>query len=55
MNCAMLEWSNAVKTEPATQLPECIEGPEAFHRFDEGVNADSFRSALHACAPRARV
>jgi hypothetical protein len=26
-----------MKTEPATQLPECIEGPEAFRRFDEGV------------------
>jgi hypothetical protein len=23
-----------MKTEPATQLPECIEGPEAFTRFD---------------------
>lgn len=26
-----------MKTEPTTQLPECIEGPEAFKRFDEGV------------------
>jgi hypothetical protein len=26
-----------MKTEPATSLPECIEGPEAFRRFDEGV------------------
>jgi hypothetical protein len=23
--------------DPATELPECIEGPEAFRRFDEGV------------------
>jgi hypothetical protein len=26
-----------MKTEPATRLPECIEGPEAFKRFDEGM------------------
>jgi hypothetical protein len=26
-----------MKTDPATPLPECIEGPEAFRRFDEGV------------------
>lgn len=26
-----------MKTEPATQLPDMIEGPEAFKRFDEGV------------------
>jgi hypothetical protein len=26
-----------MKTEPATSLPECIEGPEASHRFDDGV------------------
>jgi hypothetical protein len=26
-----------MKTEPATSLPECIEGPEAFRRFDEGT------------------
>jgi hypothetical protein len=26
-----------MKTQPATPLPECIEGPEAFQRFDEGV------------------
>ena len=25
-----------MKTDPAT-LPECIEGPEAFRRFDEGM------------------
>jgi hypothetical protein len=24
-----------MKTEPATQLPECHEGQEAFKRFDE--------------------
>jgi hypothetical protein len=24
-----------MKTEPATQFPECHEGPEAFKRFDE--------------------
>jgi hypothetical protein len=23
--------------DPATPLPECIEGPEAFRQFDEGV------------------
>ena len=23
--------------DPATQLPECIEGPEAFRRFDEAA------------------
>jgi len=22
---------------PTTPLPECIEGPEAFRRFDEGI------------------
>jgi hypothetical protein len=26
-----------MKSEPATQLPDCNEGPEAFRRFDEGV------------------
>jgi len=26
-----------MKTESATQLPECIEGPEAFARFDNEV------------------
>jgi len=26
-----------MKTDPATPLPECIEGPEAFRRFDEGI------------------
>jgi hypothetical protein len=26
-----------MKTELATPLPECIEGPEAFRRFDEGT------------------
>jgi hypothetical protein len=26
-----------MKPDPATQLPECIEGPEAFKRFDDGV------------------
>jgi hypothetical protein len=26
-----------MKTEPATPLPECIEGPEAFQRFDSAV------------------
>jgi hypothetical protein len=26
-----------MKTEPATQLPECHEGPQAFQRFDAGV------------------
>jgi hypothetical protein len=26
-----------MKTESAPMLPECIEGPEAFRRFDEGV------------------
>jgi hypothetical protein len=26
-----------MKTEPATPLPECHEGPEAFRRFDDAV------------------
>lgn len=26
-----------MKTEAATQFPECHEGPEAYRRFDEGV------------------
>jgi hypothetical protein len=26
-----------MKPDPATPLPECIEGPEAFRRFDEEV------------------
>ncbi len=26
-----------MKIEPATPLPDCIEGSEAFRRFDEGV------------------
>jgi hypothetical protein len=26
-----------MKTEPASTLPECHEGPEAFRQFDEGV------------------
>jgi hypothetical protein len=26
-----------MKAEPATPLPECHEGREAFQRFDEGV------------------
>jgi hypothetical protein len=26
-----------MKIEPAIQLPECIEGPEAARQFDEGV------------------
>jgi len=26
-----------MKNEPATPLPECIEGPEAFQRFDESI------------------
>jgi len=26
-----------MKTEPAMPLPACVEGPEAFRRFDEGV------------------
>jgi hypothetical protein len=26
-----------MKTEPATPLPDCIEGAEAFQRFDEGT------------------
>ena len=28
-----------MKTEPATPLPECIEGPEAFQRFDALVDS----------------
>ena len=26
-----------MKDESETQLPECLEGPEAFRRFDEGM------------------
>lgn len=26
-----------MKSDPATNLPECVEGIEAFIRFDEGV------------------
>jgi hypothetical protein len=26
-----------MKPDPAIPLPNCIEGPEAFRRFDEGV------------------
>lgn len=26
-----------MKSEPATSLPECVEGPDAFMRFDAGV------------------
>jgi len=26
-----------MKSEATTQLPECIEGPEASQRFDEGI------------------
>ena len=26
-----------MKSDSSTQLPECIEGPEAFRRFNEGV------------------
>ena len=26
-----------MKTDSLSRLPECIEGPEAFTRFDEGV------------------
>ncbi|HTR35191.1 MAG TPA: hypothetical protein VMH80_04785 [Bryobacteraceae bacterium] len=26
-----------MKTKPLTRLPECIEGPEAFQRFDESI------------------
>jgi len=25
------------KAKPAIPLPECVEGPEAFRRFDEGA------------------
>ena len=28
-----------MKIEPATPLPECIEGPEAFQRFDAMVDS----------------
>jgi hypothetical protein len=28
-----------MKAEPATRLPECVEGPEAFSRFDATVSA----------------
>ena len=26
-----------MNTEPTTPMPECIEGPDAFRRFDEGI------------------
>ena len=26
-----------MKADPTVALPECIEGPEAFRRFDEGM------------------
>jgi hypothetical protein len=26
-----------MKIDPTVTLPECIEGPEAFRRFDEGM------------------
>jgi hypothetical protein len=26
-----------MKSEPTTPLPECIEGPEAYKRFDEEI------------------
>lgn len=26
-----------MKTDPATPLPECNEGPQAFHRFDAAM------------------
>jgi len=39
-----------MKTEPATPLPECHEGPEAFQRFDALV--DSVLSVPHATLVR---
>jgi hypothetical protein len=39
-----------MKTEPATSLPECIEGPEAFRRFDSLV--DSVLAVPHSTLVR---
>ncbi|MGD0498250.1 MAG: hypothetical protein ABSC23_07425 [Bryobacteraceae bacterium] len=39
-----------MKTEPATPLPECHEGPEAFQRFDALV--DSVLAVPHATLVR---
>jgi hypothetical protein len=39
-----------MKTDPATSLPECNEGPEAFRRFDSLV--DSVLSVPHSTLVR---
>jgi hypothetical protein len=39
-----------MKIEPTTPLPECMEGPEAFRRFDEGVR--QILSVSHATLAR---
>jgi hypothetical protein len=39
-----------MKTEPATSLPECHEGPEAFQRFDALV--DSVLAVPHSTLVR---
>jgi hypothetical protein len=39
-----------MKTEPATSLPECHEGPEAFQRFDALV--DSVLAVPHSLLER---
>jgi hypothetical protein len=39
-----------MNTEPATPLPECIEGPEAFQRFDAMV--DSVLAVPHSTLVR---
>jgi hypothetical protein len=39
-----------MKNEPASMLPECREGPEAFRLFDEGVR--QILSVSHATLVR---
>ena len=39
-----------MKTEPATPMPECHEGPEAFQRFDALV--DSVLAVAHSTLVR---
>ena len=39
-----------MNADPATPLPECIEGPEAFRRFNEGM--DQLLSVSHTTLVR---
>ena len=39
-----------MKPDPATPLPECIEGPDAAHRFDQGMR--QILSVSHATLKR---